>query len=528
MRQKNTKSPLRAVAIRAVTLLGVAATGIVVVSAPAAAENAILGANAQGAVKDRYIVKLKDVPGALQAASTDKAKRYGGELRHRLDLINGFSVTMTEQRARRLAADPEVAYVQQAHLMTVADTQTNPPNWGDDRIDQRDLPLNNAYTYPTNAGQGAHVYVLDTGINAGHTDFTGRTSTGYDFVDGDANPGDCHGHGTHVAGTAAGTRYGVAKKATVHAVRVLDCQGSGANDDIIAGINWVRTNAVKPAVVNYSIGCRQRCSDPSLDNAVKALITSGVQFVMAAGNSTDDACGYSPQYVTAGVTVGNSTSSDARSSTSNYGSCLDIWAPGTNIVSASHTSTTGTATMTGTSMASPHVAGAMAVYLSQNPSATPAQARDALVTNATSGKLTGIGSGSPNRLLYTGFMTGDPGPDPDPTDCANTNADNVTIRDLTTVESPISLTCSGAASASSTVQLDIKHTFRGDLVIDLIAPDGSAYRLKNSSSTDSADNVTGTATVNLSAESRSGTWKLRVRDVVANDVGYIDSWTLTL
>ncbi len=653
MRQRNAKpKTLGAIAIRAALLLGAAATGIAALSVPsAAAEGTVLSANAPGAVKDRYIVKLKDNPGALQASSTDKARRYGGKVRHRLDVINGFSIAMTEPQARALAADPEVAYVQQAHYMTVADTQTNPPNWGDDRIDQRDLPLSGGYTYPTNAGQGAHVYVLDTGINAGHTDFTGRVSGGYDFVDGDVSPGDCHGHGTHVAGSAAGTRFGVAKKATVHAVRVLDCQGSGANDDIIAGINWVRNNAVKPAVVNYSIGCSQRCSDPSLDNTVKALISSGVQFVQAAGNSTDDACGYSPQYVTEAVTVGNSTVSDGRSGTSNYGSCLDIWAPGTNIVSASHTSTSGTATMTGTSMASPHVAGAAAVFLALNRGATPAQVRDALVANATPNKLTGIGTGSPNRLLYTGFMNGGtPDPDPQPTGCSGTNATdtairdnatvesqvaiaatcgtasatatvsvgivhtyvgdlvvslvapdgsaytlhnlaggstdnidksytvnlsgeaaagvwklrvqdvetndtgyldtwtldtlagtggtpgtcapagngtNVTIRDNATVESPIALSCTGTASATSTVQITVQHTFRGDLVIDLVAPDGSAYRLKNAGANDSADNVITTATVNLASESRSGTWKLRVQDVATNDTGYLDTWTLT-
>ncbi|GGS20229.1 S8 family peptidase [Actinokineospora fastidiosa] len=520
---------LRGAATRAAVLLGAAATGIAVLSVPAAAEGTILGAGAPGAAKDRYIVKLKDNPGALQTTSADKARRYGGAVRHRLDVINGFSVTMTEQQARRLAADPDVEYVQQAVQMAAVDTQTNPPNWGDDRIDQRDLPLNGAYTYPTNAGQGAHVYVLDTGINAGHSDFTGRIAAGYDFVDGDSNPSDCQGHGTHVAGSAAGTRYGVAKKATIHAVRVLDCQGSGSSDDIIAGINWVKNNAVKPAVVNYSIGCRQRCTDPATDNAVKALIASGVQFVMAAGNSTDDACGYSPQYVTEGVTVGNSTRTDARSSSSNYGSCLDIWAPGTDIVSASHTSSTGTATMTGTSMASPHVAGAAAVYLAQNPGATPAQVRDALVTNASTNKLSGIGTGSPNRLLYTAFMNGgspDPDPDPEPTGCSGTNGANHTINDNATVESSIAIasTC-GTASSSATVTVGIVHTYIGDLVVSLIAPDGSAYTLHNRTGS-SADNINQTYTVNLSSETAAGTWKLRVQDVATNDTGYLDTWTL--
>ncbi|GAB3934500.1 hypothetical protein GCM10027614_07620 [Micromonospora vulcania] len=208
-----------------------------------------------------------------------------------------------------------------------------------------------------------------------------------------------------------GTTYGIAKKASVVSVRVLNCQGSGTNDDLIAGINWVRTNAQKPAVVNYSIGCGSRCTSQAMDSAVTSLINSGVQFVQAAGNSSDDACYYSPQAVTAAITVGNSTSSDGRNSSSNYGSCLDIFAPGTSIVSASYSSNTGSATMTGTSMASPHTAGAAALYLGANPTATPAQVRAALVNNGTTGKITSPGTGSPNVLLYTGFIGGtDPGP----------------------------------------------------------------------------------------------------------------------
>jgi subtilisin family serine protease len=214
-------------------------------------------------------------------------------------------------------------------------------------------------------------YVLDTGVNANHVEFTGRVKQGTDMVDDDSTPTDCHGHGTHVAGTAVGTSYGVAKKASVAAVRVLNCQGSGTNDDLIAGINWVRANAQKPAVVNYSIGCQSRCTSQAMDSAVSSLISSGVQFVQAAGNSSDDACYYSPQAVAAAVTVGNTNSSDARNSSSNYGSCLDIFAPGTSIVSASYSSNNGSATMTGTSMASPHTAGAAAVYLGLNPRSRP-------------------------------------------------------------------------------------------------------------------------------------------------------------
>ncbi|SNT53731.1 Serine protease, subtilisin family [Asanoa hainanensis] len=367
-------------------------------------------ADSPNAVPGRYIVVLKD--GAdVGGRARDLTARFGGQTRHLYTAgFRGFATAMSEQQAVKLAADPAVASVEAVQRIGVLDTQNNPPNWGDDRIDQANLPLNQAYTYPANPGQGATVYVLDTGLNANHVDFTGRVRQGTDMVDNDSNPADCHGHGTHVAGTAVGTSYGVAKKASVVAVRVLNCQGSGTNDDLIAGINWVRTNAQKPAVVNYSIGCQSRCTSQAMDSAVSSLISSGVQFVQAAGNSSDDACYYSPQAVAAAVTVGNTTSSDARNSSSNYGSCLDIFAPGTSIVSASYSSNTGSATMTGTSMASPHTAGAAAVYLGLNPSATPAQVRDALVNNATTGKVTSPGTGSPNRLLYTGFMNGGTNP----------------------------------------------------------------------------------------------------------------------
>ncbi|MET7393062.1 S8 family serine peptidase [Dactylosporangium sp. NPDC005572] len=382
-------------------------------AAQAQAEGAILYADSPDAVPGRYIVTLKD-----GGKRTELSRRYG-QPRHLFD--NGFSGAMSAGQARRLAADPAVASVEQVQRITVQDTQNNPPNWGDDRIDQASLPLNQRYTYPADPGKGVTVYVLDTGLNASHVDFSGRVRPGTDIVDGDSNPADCHGHGTHVAGTAVGTTYGVAKQASVVSVRVLDCQGTGTNDDLIAGINWVRTNAQKPAVANYSIGCGSRCTSQAMDSAVTSLISSGVQFVQAAGNSGDDACYYSPQAVSAAITVGNSNSSDARNSTSNYGSCLDLFAPGTSIVSASYSSNTGSATMTGTSMASPHVAGAAALYLGANPGATPAQVRNALVTNGTTGKIASPGSGSPNVLLYTGFIGGG-----NPGDPAVTNPGNRT------------------------------------------------------------------------------------------------------
>ncbi|MEU4366750.1 S8 family serine peptidase [Micromonospora chersina] len=406
-----------------------ALAGVVGAGGPAQAgpTGVIRNMDGPNAVAGRYIVTLKDTalaPAALSTRARELTGRFGGRTRHVYgSALTGFSTEMSARQARRLAADPSVASVEQVQRIEVADTQSNPPNWGDDRIDQRNLPLNQSFTYPANPGQGVTVYVLDTGINASHTEFTGRVRQGIDIVDNDSTPQDCHGHGTHVAGTAVGTTYGIAKKAGVVSVRVLNCQGTGTNDDLIAGINWVRANAQKPAVANYSIGCGSRCTSQAMDSAVTSLINSGVQFVQAAGNSSDDACYYSPQAVAAAITVGNSNSSDARNSTSNYGSCLDLFAPGTSIVSASYSSNTGSATMTGTSMASPHTAGAAALYLGANPNATPAQVRAALVDNGTTGKITSPGSGSPNVLLYTGFIGGT---DPGPSDPTVTNPGNQT------------------------------------------------------------------------------------------------------
>ncbi|HVK23552.1 MAG TPA: S8 family serine peptidase [Actinokineospora sp.] len=395
-----------------------AATAMVtagIVSAATAAQQPEIVQSAN-ALPGRYIVTFKDSAVQQQQVgivATDLANKHGGTVglvyRHAL---RGFSVAMSEAQAKKLAAEPAVARVETDGVRQVSDTQTNPPSWGTDRVDQKDLPLDQKYSYPTNAGQGATVYVLDTGIRKSHQDFGTRASFGRDFVDNDDDSTDCHGHGTHVAGTAAGNTYGLAKKANIVAVRVLNCSGSGSDSQIIGGIDWVKANARKPAVVNFSIGCGGPCTNETEDTAVRNVIASGVQFVQAAGNSNDDACRYSPQRVAEAVTVGNTQQNDAKNSGSSWGTCLDLFAPGTSIVSASYSSDTGNATMTGTSMASPQVAGAAALYLGLNPGATPQQVRDALVDNATSGKVTSPGTGSPNKLLYTGFMVG--GGDPTP------------------------------------------------------------------------------------------------------------------
>ena len=377
-------------------LAAAAAIATVATSAPAMAkEGSIVGAGGADAISGSYIVVLKDTAAPVDSLVT----RLGGLVSKKYtSALHGYSATMSEGQAKRIAADPAVAYVEQNRTFHITATQSNPPSWGLDRIDQRSLPLNSSYTYSTTASN-VHAYVIDTGINLTHTDFGGRATSGYDFVNNDTNATDCNGHGTHVAGTIGGTSYGVAKGVQLTAVRVLDCSGSGTYADVIAGIDWVTQHAVKPAVANMSLGGGV---STSVDNAVKNSIGSGVTYAVAAGNESTSACNSSPSRVSEAITVGATTSTDARASYSNYGSCLDIFAPGSSIKSDWIGGTTATNTISGTSMATPHVAGAAALYLATHASASPATVRNALVAAGTTGKVTTPGSGSPNVLLYTG------------------------------------------------------------------------------------------------------------------------------
>jgi len=364
-------------------------------------------------IPDRYIVVFKAdrvfSAAAVNSKATEAESQFGAQIHYLYDsAVQGYAATLSAQAVEALRKDADVAYIEQDQLFTINDTQTGPP-WGLDRIDQRSLPLSNSYTYATD-GQGVHAYIIDTGIRSSHTDFSGRIGAGYDAVDG-GDPDDCNGHGTHVAGTVGGSTYGVAKRVTLHGVRVLDCNGSGTTSGVVAGINWVTTNYTntKPAVANMSLGGG---ASQTLDTALRNSVAAGVVHVVAAGNETADACNSSPAREPLAITVGATNSSDQRASFSNYGTCLDIFAPGVNILSSWYTGDSAAGSLSGTSMASPHVAGVVALHLASSPSASPADVAASLNNAATTGTVSDPGSGSPNRLLYN--LLG-PAPTPTPT-----------------------------------------------------------------------------------------------------------------
>ncbi|WP_158891626.1 S8 family peptidase [Amycolatopsis anabasis] len=365
------------------------ATGGLVGGTPTAAA-AVLGAGAPGAIDGSYVVVLKG-----ERAAAELAARYSGTVvRTFSHVFPGFSVRMTARDARRLAADPAVSYVQQNQRVKVAGEQRNPPSWGLDRIDQRRLPLDDNYRYP-NTASNVTAYVVDTGIRVSHRDFGGRAVWGTNTVDNQNQ--DCHGHGTHVAGTVGGLNYGVAKDVRLVSAKVFDCAGNGSSEDVAEALDWVVAHHVSgPAVANMSLG--GDAPDRVIEDAVRRTVADGVVAVVAAGNESDDACRHSPSRVREALTVASSDWYDARSYFSNYGSCVDLFAPGESITSASNGSDTDWADLSGTSMATPHVSGAAAMQLSRNPALTPDQVATALLNDSTKNAVSDP-RGSPNRLL---------------------------------------------------------------------------------------------------------------------------------
>lgn len=366
---------------------------------PDAAPTPLLSAAAGNSIRDQYIVVLRK-----GASPTGAAAAVGANPMHVYRAaLNGFAARLNPAQVEALRKNPNVDYIEPDGVMSASGTQSY-PTWGLDRIDQRYRPLDYSYTY-NRTGAGVTVYVIDSGIRTTHTEFGGRATAGYDVFGG--NAGDCYGHGTHVAGTVGGATYGVAKGVNLVSVRVLDCYGYGSTSGVIAGVDWVTANRVGPSVANMSLGGP---ANTALDNAVRNSLASGVTYVIAAGNNNANACNYSPARVTDALIVGNVNSSDTRNSTSNYGLCLDLFAPGTSITSAWYGNDTGTTNMTGTSMAAPHVAGIAAMYLEWIPGSQPVDVQYAIDQNATWDVVSNKGSNSPNRIVYSGFIPGPPPP----------------------------------------------------------------------------------------------------------------------
>ncbi|GGS22374.1 hypothetical protein GCM10010252_71910 [Streptomyces aureoverticillatus] len=415
MRESIRRRPA-AVTLSATLLAAGLQFGTAPASAQAAPEGELRSAGpGEAAVPDGWIVVLKEPAGAaaadVSAVARDLLGRAeGARLGHVYRAaLHGFSARMSRAEAARTAADPRVAYVRQdtrvrvgatqGHPATADQTQPNAP-WGLDRVDQRRLPLSTTYTYRTSAPD-VGVYVIDTGLRTTHQEFGGRASVGADTVGDGQNGNDCHGHGTHVGGVAAGATYGVAKQAKLVAVRVLNCQGSGTTSGVVAGVDWVTATAARPAVANMSLG---GAASDVLDRAVRNSIASGVTYTVSAGSS-GDACSTSPSRVPETISVGGSDRSDRVAASSNRGKCVSLFAPGAQIPSAWKDSDTATATLSGTSMATAHAAGAAALHLGFRPADTPAQVKKGLVDNATTGVLQGNPPPVvPDKLLYTLYL----------------------------------------------------------------------------------------------------------------------------
>ncbi|MGH7516729.1 MAG: S8 family peptidase [Gemmatimonadales bacterium] len=368
--------------------------------APGAEDPAPTGAGE--VIPGSFIVVFKPDAADPPGLADQLVREHGGRVDFAYSsALKGFAGELPEAAVEALKHNPNVAYVEPDMTVQLfgGGTQPAPPApWGLDRVDQRTLPLSASYTWGA-SGAGVSVYIIDTGIRNTHVDFGGRAVWDFNAVKGNDPDTDCHGHGTHVAGTVGGTTYGVAKGVSLHAVKVLDCTGRGRWSWLIAGIDWVTAHAAKPAVANMSLGGEYNQAG---NDAVAGSVASGITYSIAAGNSSTDACTFSPASTPDALTVGATTKVDAQASYSNFGPCVDLYAPGTFILSAFNRSDTDAVYLSGTSMATPHVAGAAALYLETHPAASPTEVGAAIFGAATQNVLTGVPAGSPNLLLFVG------------------------------------------------------------------------------------------------------------------------------
>jgi subtilisin family serine protease len=395
-------------------------------------------------IPGEYIVTFADSVRDVRGVGRALVAQAGGTMRFEYEsAIRGFAARLPGAAVDGIRRNPRVARIEQDWVVDASDVQTPVPSWGLDRIDQRPNSLDDGYSY-SNSGAGVNAYILDTGIRATHMDFNGRAVAGFTAIDDGNGTSDCRGHGTHVAGVIGGRRYGVAKGVTLYAVRVLGCDGKGTGSGLVAGVDWVTRNRILPAVANMSLGS---ASSATLQQAVQNSIAAGVFYAVAAGNASVDACTITPANVAAAMTVGASNEYGSAESYSNYGRCVDVYAPGRAVISTWHTSDSAHTGLSGTSAASPHVTGAAALVLGARPGASPTEVTNALLNDATPSALSTVAQGTPNLLLFTGFIAG-PSEAPAPSSGAGPVPDQPPTARFTTNNCPRG-TCAFDATGST-------------------------------------------------------------------------------